>query len=194
MDLQGGKDNDLYHDKKMGSINFTEVSPGVFETTRDPVLVSSEDVESLIRAAKLTPRGRARLLLHGDRADNLHEMVIALPSDSCDHPHINFKSGKSFLALAGRFAVLCFSDDGTEITAHVLAGDERWAGARILRLRKPVWHTVIPLDGDTVFLETIIGPFEGNKFAAWFPSDENAAKSGWIERLRQSAHAAKLSC
>jgi len=194
MDLQGRKGNYFCYDGRMSSTNFIEVSPGVFETSQDPVVVSSEDVETLIRAAKLTPRGRARLLLHGDRADNLHEMVIALPSNSCDHPHINFKSGKSFLALSGRFAVLCFSDDGTEITAHVLAGDERWTGARMLRLRKPVWHTIIPLDGDTVFLETIIGPFEGNRFASWFPNEEDAAKSGWTERLRQSAHAAKLSC
>ena len=166
---------------------FIETSPGVFETKQDPVIVSNEQVRSLVRAAKSAPRGRARLLLHHHRSDNLHEMVIALPPDSCDHPHINFKSGKSFLALSGLFAVLQFSDDGTKIHSEIVSGEDRWQGARIVRLRNPAWHTIVPLDGDTVFVETIIGPFEGNRFAPWFPDAETAARTEWVERLREAA-------
>jgi cupin fold WbuC family metalloprotein len=171
---------------------FVETTPGVFETTQDPVVVSSEQITSLVRAARAAPRGRARLLLHGHRSDNLHEMVIALPPESCDHPHINFKSGKSFLALSGLFAVLRFSDDGSRIHSDVLSGDDRWQGARVLRLRSPVWHTIIPLEGDTVFVETIIGPFEGNRFAPWFPDAGTAMRAEWVERLRQTACSGRL--
>jgi cupin fold WbuC family metalloprotein len=172
---------------------FIEVTPGVFETTRDPATVSPEQIKSLVRASQSTPRRRARLMLHGDRSDSLHEMVIVLPRTSCDHPHINFKSGKSFLALSGQFALMRFSDDGRQIETDILAGDDRWPGGRMLRLRKPAWHTIIPLEGDIVFLETIIGPFEGNRFAPWYPEHEGPSRIEWVERLRRTAATAKLS-
>lgn len=171
---------------------FVEVTPGVFETKHDPATVSTEQVKNLVRASQSTPRGRARLMLHGDRSDGLHEMVIVLPRTSCDHPHINFKSGKSFLALSGQFALIQFSDDGSQIETHILTGDNRWSGARMLRLRQPAWHTIIPLEGDTVFVETILGPFEGNRFAPWFPEQEGPSRTEWVDRLRRTAVSAKL--
>ncbi len=172
---------------------FRKVTPAVFETERDPVVVSDADIAALIEQARLAPQGRARLLLHPERDDTLHEMVIALPSESCDHPHINFKSGKSFLALSGQFAVMQFSSDGQNVHPVVLSAEARWNGVRMVRLRKPAWHTIIPLSGDTAFLETIIGPFEQNRFAEWFPAPEEApAREAWVERLRASARRAAI--
>jgi cupin fold WbuC family metalloprotein len=171
--------------------NFHKTTQAVFETDADPVVVSPTDIKNLVEAARLAPQGRARLILHPTREDSLHEMVIALPQDSCDHPHINFKSGKSFLALSGQFALICFSNDGSEIKPVVLSAESRWSGARMVRLRKPAWHTIIPLAGDTVFLESIIGPFEGNRFAGWFPdSNQPREREAWIEKLRKIAKAA----
>jgi cupin fold WbuC family metalloprotein len=170
---------------------FHKTTQAVFETDADPVAVSSTDIKTLVEAARLAPQGRARLILHSTREDSLHEMVIALPPDSCDHPHINFKSGKSFLALSGQFALICFSDDGSKIKPFVLSAEDHWPAARMARLRRPAWHTIIPLAGNTVFLETIIGPFEGNQFASWFPDANQPRERGaWIEKLRKVAKAA----
>jgi cupin fold WbuC family metalloprotein len=170
---------------------FRKTTQAVFETDADPVVVSPVDIKNLVESARLAPQGRARLILHPTREDSLHEMVIALPQDSCDHPHINFKSGKSFLALSGQFALICFSEDGSEIKPVVLSAEDRWPGARMVRLRKPAWHTIIPLAGDTVFLESIIGPFEGNRFAAWFPDGTQPRdREAWMEKLRKAAKAA----
>jgi cupin fold WbuC family metalloprotein len=167
---------------------FRPTTPSVFETSMDPALVSESDIAALIAAGRAAPNGRARLILHTGHQDSLHEMIIALPPDSCDHPHINFKSGKSFLALSGQFAVMRFSDDGGTIEPFILSAEPRWLGARMLRLRQPAWHTIIPLAGNTVFLETIIGPFEGNKFAQWFPDhDQLHERKRWAERLRALA-------
>src|ERR1700722_4753720 len=169
---------------------FHKTTQAVFETDADPVAVSPTDIKILVEAARLAPQGRARLILHPTREDSLHEMVVALPPDSCDHPHINFKSGKSFLALSGQFAVICFSDDGSKIRPVVLSAEDRLAGAKMVRLRRAVWHTIIPLAGDTVFLETITGPFEGNQFASWFPdADQPREREAWIEKLRKIAKA-----
>jgi cupin fold WbuC family metalloprotein len=191
--LQAMDEQHLISRAELEDTGFIEITPGVFETTGDPATVSPKQIKSLVRASQSTPRGRARLMLHGDRSDSLHEMVIVLPRTSCDHPHINFKSGKSFLALSGQFALVRFSDDGSQMEIDILAGDDRWRGARMLRLRKPVWHTIIPLEGDIVFLETIIGPFEGNRFAPWYPEYEGPSRAEWVERLRRIAAAAKLN-
>jgi cupin fold WbuC family metalloprotein len=169
--------------------DFRQVIPSVFEADADPVIVSENDIAELVFVARASPQRRARLILHPHRDDSLHEMIIALPPDSCDHPHINFKSGKSFLALSGQFAVVIFSDDGSKVQSVVLSADRRMAGARIVRLRQPSWHTIIPLGGDTVFLETISGPFTGNRFAPWFPNaNQVTQRAARIEELRRIAN------
>lgn len=175
----------------VGIESFSGVSPSVYEPDGDPVVVADTQIEALVAAARQAPDGRARLLLHPQRSDPLHEMIIVLPPDSCDHPHINFRSGKSFLALSGQFAVMCFSDDGREVRPVVLSADGRQRGARMLRLQRPTWHTIIPISGDTVFLETNMGPFTGNRFAEWFPGkDDPAALQAVRQQLRERARAA----
>ena len=168
---------------------FHAVAPAVFETDSDPATVDREQIEALIAVARAQPNGRARLLLHPDRQDSLHEMIIALPATSCDHPHINYKSGKSFTAVSGQFAVMCFSDDGSNATPVILSAGA-WPGACVTRLRKSAWHTIIPLEGDTVFIETIIGPFTGNYFAEWFPAAGIEQRPAAEERLRRLAREA----
>jgi cupin fold WbuC family metalloprotein len=172
----------------MAIAQFRSTSASVYETDRDPVVVSPRQIAELIEAARQAPDGRARLLLHRDRAAAVQDMVIALPPHACDHPHINDRSGKTFLALSGQFAVMHCSDEGASINPVILSAGS-WPGARLVHLRAPAWHTVIPLQGDTVFLETIAGPFTGNRFAAWFPAKADA-RAAEIERFRTLARAA----
>ena len=167
---------------------FTTVNPSVFTGDGDPVTVNSAAVAAVCAAAKDAPNGRARLILHDGADDILHEMIIALPPPSCDHPHINFRSGKSFMAVSGRFAVMSFSDDGTLLPPVVLDATGKDA-AIMTRLREPVWHTIIPLQGDVAFLETKSGPFTGNFFAEWFPTD-GPAREAYAEGLRMAAREA----
>jgi cupin fold WbuC family metalloprotein len=168
---------------------FEAESAAVFRSVNDPVVVARHHVDELIAAARLAPAKRARLILHTNVEDRLHEMVIALPSHSCLHPHINDKSDKSFLALSGQFALMRFSDDGSQVDAVILSAGS-WPGGHMVRLRAPAWHTIIPLAGDTVFLETIVGPFAGNRFAGWFPGEDDVlGREAFAERLRGIARA-----
>ncbi len=166
---------------------FTKTEPTAFEIDADPVIICQKQIDQLVAAARTLPRGRARLLLHPSRQDSLQEMVIVLPPNSCDHPHINSRSGKSFLALSGQFAVIRCADDGTSFQPIILSAGP-WRGERLVRLRKPAWHTIIPLAGDIVFLETIVGPFVGNRFAPWFPeTDDKVPRGAFEDRLRRIA-------
>ena len=165
-----------------------DVGGGVYQARGPIVSVDRSLIRWLIERARHAPRGRARVLLHPNREDSLHEMVIALPRQSCDVPHINFKSGKSFLALHGKFAVVVFSDDGKERRAIRLAQTDGSASGVMTRLNTACWHTIIPLADYVVFLETIIGPFVGNRFAPWAPQDP-ASEEGqaFSSELRQLA-------
>jgi cupin fold WbuC family metalloprotein len=163
--------------------------PGVYENSSDIVTLSRKHAASLVTAAKASPRGRARLLLHRSRDDTLHEMLIALPASSCDIPHLNFKSGKSFHVVEGTMAVVVCSRDGGEITAHLLSDHEPGL-PYMLRLNSPSFHTIIPLTGYAVFVEIISGPFQGNQFVEWAgPDPRSGATPEAAAKIRAAAMA-----
>lgn len=162
----------------MNGATFRELGAAVEVATSPFVVVDEALIDRTIARARQAPQGRARVLLHPGQDDSLHEMVIALPRESCDVPHINFKSGKSFHAVRGEMAVMLFADDGREVTPCRI-GEGTSGQGRMVRLNRPYWHTIIPLSDYIVFIETIIGPFTGNRFAAWAPQSEDTVR--WSE-------------
>lgn len=160
---------------------------GVFAVQEEPMVLSRDHIQALLFEAEKTGKKRARLLLHKNVDDSLHEMIIALPKDSFDRPHINFKSGKSFLALHGAFAVVSFSEKGDMNPPKILSAD---SGNIMVRFNSPTWHTIVPISGPCVFLETIIGPFQGNHFAPFSPEVQNEKSFlEYANRIRQKVYA-----
>lgn len=153
----------------------------------DWVCVDQALIDRTLARAARAPRGRARVLLHGDPGAALHEMLIALPAHSCDVPHINDRSAKSFHVLRGEVALMRFDAQGTQVTPWRL-GAPPGAGVCHIRLEQPCWHTLIPLGGPVVFIETILGPFTGNRFAPWAPQPAQGPRwDAFVAGLRQAA-------
>lgn len=169
----------------LGSV-FAELSAAVEVATSPFVVVDEALIDRTIARARNAPHRRARVLLHPGQEDALHEMLIALPRESCDVPHINFKSGKSFHIVRGEMAVMLFADDGSEVLPCRL-GASPADSRRMVRLNQPYWHTIIPLTDDVVFIETIIGPFTGNRFAEWSPNPDSAVWERFVASLRAIA-------
>jgi len=146
-------------------------------------------IDDVITRARSAERRRSRLLLHRSPDELLHEMIIALPRDSCDIPHKNFRSGKSFHVLRGRMTVMVFSDDGTTLTPlYAEAGGG--GAASLVRLNDSYFHTIIPMSDYVVFVETNMGPFTGNEFAPWSPTDMTTGEGlRFAETLRAVAAA-----
>ena len=165
---------------------FCELSAAVEVATTPFVVVNEALIDRTIGRARNAPQRRARVLLHPGQEDSLHEMLIALPRESCDVPHINFKSGKSFHIVRGEMAVMLFADDGSEVLPCRL-GASSTDSCRIVRLNQPHWHTIIPLTDYVVFVETIIGPFTGNQFADWAPNLDSANWQGFVTSLQTIA-------
>lgn len=170
------------------SAELEEINPAVVKASNPVVVVDERLIDEVVNRARQAPKGRARALLHLSQDDSLHEMVIALPQDSCDVPHINFKSGKSFHLVRGEMVVMIFSDDGQKVTPVRLGGDSE---RKMVRLNHPYWHTIIPLTDYAVFIETIIGPFSGNRFAEWSPLPADTIPwSSFVGTLRNFAKSA----
>ncbi len=169
----------------MSEVNhFAELNDAVEVSASAVVLITEDLINKTIARARKAVRKRARILLHPQTDDSLHEMLVALPRESCDVPHINFKSGKSFHIVRGEMAVMVFSDDGKKTVSYRLkAGDSGLQ--RMLRLNKASWHTIIPLSEYAVFIETISGPFIGNQFAPWAAAQE---KERFADDLRKIAN------
>lgn len=169
------------------NIAFQEINPAVEMAASSFIIVDNDLIERTLHRAQQAPQRRARVLLHPSLDDSLHEMLIALPQESCDIPHINFKSGKSFHIVYGKMAVMLFTDDGTSVTPFLLHADGK-SYSKMIRLNRPYWHTIIPLSDYCVFIETIIGPFTGNQFAPWAPQQINSSEGQhFANKLRSIA-------
>lgn len=166
--------------------SFGKINSAVDVALTPVVRVNQKLIKRVVKRAKLASAGRARVLLHLGRNDTLHEMLIALPKRSCDVPHINFKSGKSFHVLQGEMSLIIFSLKGKKAKC-VKIGARTSSRCFMVRLNKPFWHTIIPHTKTVVFIETILGPFTGNRFATWCPKKNSQGWKTFADSLRRMA-------
>lgn len=149
--------------------------------------VSPRDIEQLIAEARTAPLRRARICLHPDTSDVLHEMVIALSGETYVAPHRHSGKSESFHLLAGEIEVVVFNEEGRPVERHHLSADDPTL-PRIMRLQRPVWHSVIVRTEFAVVHETTNGPFrkEDTEFAPWAPDPTDAAAcSAYQAMLRE---------
>lgn len=150
--------------------------------------VSPRDIEQLIAEARIAPLRRARICLHPDTSDTLHEMVIALAGETYVAPHRHPRKSESFHLLAGEIEVIVFSDTGQPLERHRLSAEDPTL-PRIMRLQRPVWHSVIVRTEFAVVHETTNGPFrkEDTEFAPWAPNPADGAACAAYQALLREA-------
>lgn len=153
--------------------------------------ISPRDIEQLIAEARTAPLRRARICLHPDTSDVLHEMVIALAGETYVAPHRHPGKSESFHLLAGELDVIVFNEQGHPVERHRLSADDPTL-PRVMRLQRPVWHSVIVRTEFAVVHETTNGPFrkEDTEFAPWAPNPADAtACIAWQALLRDFVNA-----
>jgi len=139
------------------------------------VRVGPAEIELVKRQAAVSARRRARLCLHRDESEPVHEMLIALMATGYVRPHKHVGRGESFHVVEGVADVVLFDEAGvvTETIRLSAAGD----GVRIYRLNESRFHTVLVRTPVFVVHETTAGPFERSdtEFASWAPEEGDAA-------------------
>jgi len=144
---------------------------------QDIIEINQDHLEQLQRDAETAPLRRARLCLHRDFSDKVHEMVIAFCRDSYCQPHRHGHKSESFHIIAGRLLVVLFDDEGN-ITRRIEMGPGSSGKTFFYRLNHSIWHCVVPLTEYVYMHETTAGPFVPgeNEIAPWSPPENDAAQ------------------
>jgi cupin fold WbuC family metalloprotein len=163
-------------------MNDRMINKEVYAAIKPIVLVADQQVDFLTKKAACNPSGKCRLLLHGDPESELHQMLIVHSRGKYIQPHINEVSAKSFHMVRGAMTCVFFDVWGTISASHALgeAGDDR---PFLLRVSDKRYHSLITETETAVFLETILGPFQGTTYASWAPEPNTKEAEKYFENI-----------
>ncbi|WP_043114466.1 WbuC family cupin fold metalloprotein [Solimonas soli] len=132
-------------------------------------LLSADALDALCAQARAAPRRRAHLNLHEDADAPVQRFAIAAEPDSYFRPHRHPAVWELLCVLRGRFLSLQFDDDGV-LTQRAVVD----ARTPIIETPANTFHTVLALDGGSVFFEIKQGPYRPTPeqdFVAWAPAE-----------------------
>ncbi|MBB6252271.1 WbuC family cupin fold metalloprotein [Nitrospirillum iridis] len=149
----------------------TEINPysskAYFDDWTDFLDIDRTRLDALLDESRRDERGRVRICLHRSEADPVQEMIIALADHGYLRPHRQRGLQKSYVVLAGRLRVVFFDESGGVLRRLDLDAQRR----PLARFDSGIWHTMTSLSEGTLYLETILGPFDRNRtdWAPWAP-------------------------
>ncbi|MBJ6751327.1 WbuC family cupin fold metalloprotein [Geomonas anaerohicana] len=146
--------------------------------------IDHDDLDSLSAEARQSPRQRMNRNLHGELADPVQRLAIAMEPGTYIRPHHHRQTWEILTPLRGRFVVLSFDDSGVVVGRAVLGED-----TCVVEIPVGGWHAVLSLDEGGVIFEVKCGPyapFKEEDFASWSPAAEDQAHG---ELMRWFAHA-----
>ena len=167
---------------------FQKVNEEVFLATDAIVRFDKRAVEFIKEKALSSKRGRARICAHKSNDDSLHEMLIAIRSDSYIRPHRHFNKVESFHLVEGKAKIVIFDNEGN-IRDVIDVGDYDSGKKVYYRIDHEYFHTVLVESDFLVFHEVIQGPFkkESTVFAPWSPEEIDAeAIKKYMEKLNNN--------
>ena len=154
----------------------------------EPLRVDARLLDSLVEAARRSPRRRMNHNLHA-MEDPIHRLLNAMEPDSYVQPHRHLAAprAETLACIRGRGAVLVFSDDGRVRERFELGP----AGPDLLcELPAGTWHALLALAPGTVFFEVKAGPYVAPvaaDLAPWAPAPGDARAADYLGFMRSSA-------
>lgn len=149
--------------------------------------ITKSQIEALKETAASMPLRRARICLHNENTDLIHEMIIAFHKDSYIPPHKHVGKSESFHIIEGEAGVVIFDDAGA-IEHIVHMGEYHQGLISTYRLNDYLWHTVIPLTEILVLKEVTSGPHNPaeSRFAPWAPDiNDGVSCQKYMDVLRR---------
>ena len=182
----------LYSPPSLISLPLRKVNDEVFMATDEVVRFDSRYVDLVKQSAAKNARGRARICAHRGPSDTLHEMLIAIRSDSYIRPHRHHQKIESFHLVDGSVDVVIFNDDGS--TADVV--ELSIQGNFYYRLDSLRYHTLLIHSPMLVIHEITNGPFDLSlsDVASFSPPEGDSTASDYIDRLKLQVRTWKEEC
>lgn len=144
--------------------------------------------DELTARARRALRLRAHHNVHGDLADPVQRLFIAIEPGSYVRPHRHPPSQpwEFFMVLRGRLLLVLFDDDGRVSRREEVAAD---GPLRAVEIPAGSWHSVVALESGALFLELKQGPYmalSDDGFAPWAPQEGEAAAAAFQQWLLQA--------
>ncbi len=152
----------------------------VFFLNEDVIALDQRSIGFVTEKALQNKRGRARICAHKNPEDSLHEMVIAIRSDSYICPHRHLGKVESFHLIEGKGEVVLFNEKGEVIRRILLSKKDNF----YYRLNASLYHTVLIHSPILVIHETTNGPFSPPEFAPFAPLEGASTTREYIKSLQ----------
>jgi cupin fold WbuC family metalloprotein len=149
--------------------------------------LSTQELYQLVEAAKTAERRRANVNLHSTFDDPLQRLVVAMCDNSYVVPHRHSHPPKSelFIVLAGSIGIVSFNEDGSTSSLIRLGPSEK---QQICDIPVGVFHTVVSLTSESIFLEAKIGPYTPMvdlDIPSWAPPPSSPECVEFVNKLRE---------
>lgn len=140
-------------------------------------LINDALLDEVCAEAAASPRRRKNRNFHTRDDQPGHRLLNAMQTDSYipPHRHLDPDKAETMVVLRGAMAVLEFDDHGKLMDVSRVGAGMTAVGVDI---PSGVWHTVIALQPDTVFLEAKAGPYlplTADEKAPWAPGEGDAS-------------------
>ncbi len=121
--------------------------------------IDDRAIERLKKEAHYSRDKRARLCLHNNSDEYVHEMVLVMCRGSYIRPHKHpLGKSESYSILDGEMDVLIYNDQGTVIR-RIEMGLPGSGKTFLYRLSMQLWHAPISRTNTVAFIEVYTGPF-----------------------------------
>jgi cupin fold WbuC family metalloprotein len=150
-------------------------------------LVTTENLEQMMRDAAKTSRLRTHLNIHEGPADPVQRLFVATRLNSYFRPHRHPQRSEFSIVIRGMYDVLLFDDQGV-VTERVTVGPH----ANVLGFEIPMntWHTWLPKRDESLFFEVKEGPYDPQtaaEYAPWSPEEGDPQVSRFVNALRKAS-------
>ena len=159
-----------------------KINDEVYIACDEIVRLSSGEVNFIKKCALQNPRGRARICVHKNVTDTLHEMLIGIRSDSYIRPHRHHEKIESFHLVEGVADIIILQDDG-EISDVIELGPSK---NFYYRLATSKYHTLLIKSPVLIIHEITNGPFDPTQTdeASFAPPEGSRAAKDYMDQLR----------
>jgi cupin fold WbuC family metalloprotein len=130
-------------------------------------------LDSLSARAAASPRRRMNHNLHDQLTDPVQRLLNAIEPGTYIRPHRHSEppTWEVFVIVRGSAVFLTFDDEGVVQERRKLAAGGPDIG---IEITADTWHTIVPLEPGSVFLEVKQGPYvppQPRNAASWAPAE-----------------------
>jgi cupin fold WbuC family metalloprotein len=141
-------------------------------------------LDELAARAVESPRARAHYNIHASADDLVQRFLVVAARDSYFRPHRHRTKSELATPLRGQVTLLTFDADG-RVIERVQVGEG--ADSIAYETAPDTWHTLLPGQSGSAFLEIKEGPYDAataTEFAPWAPPEGDPAVPRFLDWLR----------